>query len=234
MQAQKILLAEDDVNLGAILSERLNIKGYDVTHAADGEKALKTFIENEFDLLILDIMMPLKDGFTLAKEIRSTNENVPIIFVTARGLKDDVLKGFSVGADDYITKPFSMEELLMRIKAILKRSNRNEKDEEQNEFNIGQFNFNYVFQTLNIKGEEHKLTSKEAELMKILCQAKNGLVLREVALRKIWGEDTYFNGRSMDVFISKLRKILSPDEAVEIMNVHGKGFKLIEKENSVN
>lgn len=224
---RKILLAEDDVNLGAILTERLKLKGYDVVHCPNGEAAFSAYKKEDFDLLILDIMMPLKDGFSVAREIRDQDEATPIIFVSARNMNKDILKGFDIGADDYITKPFSMEELLMRIQAVLKRTIKTEKEEEVTEFNIAAFEFNHIYQTLNIAGESHKLTSKESDLLKILCQHKNEVVLREVALKRIWGDDTYFNGRSMDVFISKLRKLLSPDESVQIMNVHGKGFKLV-------
>ena len=227
----KILMAEDDINLGAILKERLKLKGYDVVHCPDGETAYQTYKKDDFDLLILDIMMPLKDGFTVAKEIRDSDSQTPIIFVSARNMNKDILKGFDIGADDYITKPFSMEELLVRIQAVLKRSAKGgEKEEEQNEFEVGKYHFNYIYQTLSLDGHKEKLTSKEADLLKILCENKNDVVMRDVALKKIWGDDTYFNGRSMDVFISKLRKLISSDGRIEIMNVHGKGFKLIERE----
>jgi len=231
LEGKKILFAEDDVNLGAILAERLKQKGFKVIHCSDGEKALKEFKNDKFDLLILDIMMPLKDGFSLAREIRSTDENTPIIFVTARSLKEDVIKGFQSGGDDYITKPFSMEELLMRIQAVLRRtSSRVEKVEDHLETDIFEFSevvFNSVIQSLQVRDQTYKLTSKESELLKILCNNMNEVVPRDVALRKIWGDDTYFNGRSMDVFISKLRKLMKEDERIEIMNVHGKGFKLV-------
>lgn len=229
-EGKRILFAEDDVNLGAILSERLKIKGFDITHCSDGERALGEFRKGAFDLLILDIMMPVKDGFTLAKEIRAIDDQVPIIFVTARSMKEDVIKGFHAGGDDYITKPFSMEELLMRIQAVLKRTSFREErtsEPEREVFEISHFVFNSILQTLKVYDEEHKLTSKESELLKVLCMNKNEVVLRDVALKKIWGDDTYFNGRSMDVFISKLRKLLRQDANVEIMNVHGKGFKLV-------
>ena len=176
-------------------------------------------------------MMPLKDGFSLAREIRVTDENTPIIFVTARSLKEDVIKGFQSGGDDYITKPFSMEELLMRIQAVLRRtSSRVEKVEDSAETDIFEFSevvFNSVIQSLQVRDQTYKLTSKESELLKILCNNMNEVVPRDVALRKIWGDDTYFNGRSMDVFISKLRKLMKDDARIEIMNVHGKGFKLV-------
>ena len=231
LEGKKILFAEDDVNLGAILAERLKQKGFKVIHCSDGEKALKEFKNDKFDLLILDIMMPLKDGFSLAREIRITDESTPIIFVTARSLKEDVIKGFHSGGDDYITKPFSMEELLMRIQAVLRRtSSRIEKVEENAETDIFEFSevvFNSVIQSLQVRDQTYKLTSKESELLKILCNNMNEVVPRDVALRKIWGDDTYFNGRSMDVFISKLRKLMKEDSRIEIMNVHGKGFKLV-------
>jgi DNA-binding response OmpR family regulator len=226
---RKILLAEDDVNLGTILSESLTMKGYDVTLCEDGEATLQAYKRQSFDLVILDVMMPIKDGFTVAAEIRENDLIVPIIFLTARNQKDDVLKGFNLGADDYVAKPFSMEELNMRIVAILKRVVQKEENArmDQNDFEFGTSTLDALRQTLTVKGEVTRLTSKETELMRILCANINDVVLREVALKRIWGEDTYFNGRSMDVFISKLRKVLSVDEKIEIMNVHGKGFKLI-------
>lgn len=224
-----ILLAEDDINLGEILLERLKIKGYDAVLATNGEEALKLFLAKKFDLLLLDVMMPLKDGFTLAKQIRAQGFETPIIFLTARSMKEDVIKGFELGADDYIVKPFSMEELIMRINAILKRSNaiKDANAIEEVEFKLSDTVFNSTFQTLLIKGVEYKMTAKEAELLRILCQSKDEIVSREYTLKKVWGEDTYFNGRSMDVFISKLRKVLANDGKIEILNVHGKGFKLI-------
>ena len=226
---KRVLLVEDDSNLGAILSERLKLKGFEVTLATDGEQGLQTFQKEEFDLCIFDVMMPIKDGFTLAKEVRALNGEIPIIFVTAKSLKEDVIEGFKVGGDDYITKPFSMEELLLRINAVIKRMNtKNEVISlKQEVFRIGEFEFDYPFQKLYIHGEEFKLTSKESDLLRILSVHPNDVVLRERALKEIWGDDTYFNGRSMDVFISKLRKLLSKDPNVEIMNVHGKGFKLM-------
>jgi len=228
---KRVLLVEDDNNLGAILSERLRLKDFEVTLGVDGEEGLKLFQKDKFDLCIFDVMMPLKDGFTLAKEVRQINPDIPIIFVTAKSLKEDVIEGFKVGGDDYITKPFSMEELLLRINAVIKRMNtKNEVISlKQEVFRIGEFEFQYPFQTLRIHGEVFKLTSKESDLLRILCLHINNVVLREKALKEIWGDDTYFNGRSMDVFISKLRKILGKDPNVEIMNVHGKGFKLMVK-----
>lgn len=229
---KNVLLVEDDANLGAILSERLKLKGFAVTLAVDGEQGLKAFGEEAFDLCIFDVMMPIKDGFTLAKEVRALNAEIPIIFVTAKSLKEDVIEGFNAGGDDYITKPFSMEELLLRINAVTKRmSTKNEIIAiKQEVFRIGEFDFDFPFQKLHIHGEHFKLTSKESDLLRILSTRVNEVVSREKALKEIWGDDTYFNGRSMDVFISKLRKLLSKDPNVEIMNVHGKGFKLMVRE----
>lgn len=228
----RVLLAEDDINLGTILSERLKMKGFDVELCEDGEKALKKYEESRFDLLILDIMMPVKDGFTLAKEIRKKDEETPLIFVTARSMKEDILKGFDLGADDYLTKPFSMEELMMRINAVLKRTKKkgDSPNSEQDEFAFSKIQFNHITQELKVEDQVFDLTSKEADLLKILCANKNEVVPRDLALKRIWGSDTYFNGRSMDVFISKLRKVLSGDPNIEIMNVHGKGFKLVVKD----
>ncbi|MFN3528402.1 MAG: response regulator transcription factor [Bacteroidia bacterium] len=231
-QRPKVLMAEDDENLGMILSERLKAKGFDVDLATDGAMALAKYHSSEYDLLILDIMMPLKDGFSLAKEIRKTDSETPIIFVTARSMKEDVLKGFELGADDYLTKPFSMDELMVRIHAVLRRTLRKEAVTAgaKDEYHFSDVRFNAITQTLHVKGEIKDLTSKESELLQLLCSSINEVIPREKALNQIWGSDTYFNGRSMDVFISKLRKMLSADEQVEIMNVHGKGFKLVVKE----
>lgn len=228
----RVLLAEDDINLGTILSERLKMKGFNVELCVDGEIALRKYEESKFDLLILDIMMPVKDGFTLAKEIRRKDEETPLIFVTARSMKEDILKGFDLGADDYLTKPFSMEELMMRINAVLKRTKKRGEgvSAEQDEFEFSKIKFNHITQELRVEEQVFDLTSKEADLLKILCANKNEVVPRDLALKRIWGSDTYFNGRSMDVFISKLRKVLSGDPNIEIMNVHGKGFKLVVKE----
>jgi len=228
----KILLAEDDINLGTILSERLKMKGFEVDLAPDGEKALILYGQKSYDLLILDIMMPFKDGFTVAKEVRKQEEETPIIFVTARSMKEDVLKGFDLGADDYLTKPFSMEELMMRIHAVLKRTRKKASSSisEPDTYAFSKIDFNCITQHLRVDGADFDLTSKESDLLKLLCNNRNDVVIREEALKRIWGSDTYFNGRSMDVFISKLRKMLSGDGNLEIMNVHGKGFKLVVKE----
>lgn len=225
MKGIKILLAEDDPNLGMLLNQFLKAKGFQTTLCSDGEIAYEAFIDGSYNFLILDVMMPKKDGFSLAKDIRGIDKNVPILFLTAKGMKEDKLKGFEIGADDYLTKPFSMEELLARINAILKRI---VIEEDSNEYKIGQFVFDYS--TRLLKGsEENKLTTKESELLKILCKNKGQEVDRNDMLKAVWGDDNYFNGRSMDVYITKLRKYLRPDDSVEIVNIHGKGFKLMVK-----
>jgi DNA-binding response OmpR family regulator len=224
----KVLLVEDDPNLGAILSEYLNVKGYDTTLAVDGEKGYDEFIKNNFEFIILDVMMPKKDGFTLATDIRNTNKDIPIIFLTAKSLKEDTIEGFRLGADDYITKPFSMEELMARMNAILRRVDaKHQENSQQKEFSIGKFSFYAEKRLLKSKGEEdQKLTSKESELLRLLCLHKNKVMDRTVALKAIWNDDSYFNSRSMDVYITKLRKYLKSDSAIEILNVHGQGFRL--------
>ncbi len=226
MNETRILLAEDDENLGSLLREYLEIKGYKTVLYANGNKAYKGFIQEHFDLCLLDVMMPEKDGFTLAREIRQINSDIPIIFLTAKSLKQDVLEGFSIGADDYITKPFSMEELLFRIEAILRRTHPGTST-QQELFKLGKYDFDAQKQTLTIKEQIQKLTTKEAELLKLLCNNKNKVLERNYALRTIWFDDNYFNARSMDVYITKLRKYLKQDPLVEIINVHGKGFKII-------
>ncbi len=226
MEKPRILLAEDDQNLGSLLKEYLYLKGYHTDLYPDGDKAYKGFIKEHYDLLLLDVMMPLKDGFTLAAEVRQINKDIPIIFLTAKALQEDVLEGFAIGADDYITKPFSMEELLFRIEAILRRT-RTGKDSETHLFQLGNYNFDSQKQTLTIEKTSQKLTTKESELLKLLCIYKNKVLERNFALRTIWYDDNYFNARSMDVYITKLRKYLKNDPSVEIINVHGKGFKII-------
>lgn len=227
---QKILLAEDDPNLGDILKDYLELKGkFDVTLCKDGDEALRQFDKERFDLCILDVMMPRKDGFTLGKEIRKVNSEVPIIFATAKGMMEDKTEAFELGGDDYITKPFRVEELLLRIHALLKRASREKPGEEEypEKFEIGEYHFDYVAQQISYDGEQQKLSTKEAELLRLLCIKKNDVLTREEALLKIWHDDNYFNGRSMDVFLSKLRKYLRDDPKVEIVNVHGKGYKLL-------
>jgi DNA-binding response OmpR family regulator len=220
-----ILLAEDDKNLSLLLEEYLNVKGFTVMLCGDGEQALDAFSEREFDLCILDIMMPKMDGFSLAREIKRLDKDMPIIFLTAKSMKEDKLEGFSIGADDYLTKPFSMEELLARVNAILRRSRKDERATEV--YTFGKFNFDYNTQNLSIDSVTSHLTTKESELLRMLCQKPNEVLEREIALKRIWGNDSYFTARSMDVFITKLRKYLKPDPSVQIVNVHGTGYKLL-------
>lgn len=223
-----ILLVEDDPNLGSILQEYLIAKGYSCHLETDGDKGLKAFLTGNYNLCALDVMMPIKDGFTLAKEIRNTDKQVPIIFLSARSLKEDKIEGFQSGADDYLTKPFSMEELLLRIKAILRRTEGSPtvRTEVKN-FTIGSIAFDYDRRMLIGNDSEQKLTSKEADLLKLLCENSNDVLERSVALNKIWKDDSYFNARSMDVYITKLRKYLKVDPNLEIVNMHGRGFKLL-------
>jgi len=224
----KVLLAEDDENLGSLLKEYLNAKGYSSYLFPDGEAAWEAFGKNEYDICIIDIMMPKMDGYTLAREIRKVNTTIPFIFLTAKTLKEDVLEGFSIGADDYITKPFSMEELLYRLKAILRRTTHNGVEEETSHvYQIGAYTFDADKQLLTKDGNSKKLTTKESELLKLLCNNRNQMLERNYALRTIWEDDSYFNARSMDVYITKLRKYLKDDSSVQIINVHGKGYKLI-------
>jgi len=222
-------MVEDDPNLSMVLQDYLEMLDYDIFHAENGMEGLRAFKTKKFDLIILDVMMPKKDGFTLAEEIRATNTQVPVIFLTAKSLKEDRIKGFETGADDYITKPFSTEELSLRIKAILRRSQVNILDnmlENEDIYQIGKYTFDYKNMTLKINDEIRPLTKKEASLLKLLCLHQNQLLPRETALTTIWGENDYFIGRSMDVFIAKLRKYLKHDPAIAITNVHGTGFKL--------
>jgi DNA-binding response OmpR family regulator len=228
MKMKKILLVEDDPNLGMVLHESLILKGkFDVKLCRDGEEAYEEFLKVEYDLCILDVMMPRMDGFTLAKEIRKVNPKVPIIFATAKSMIEDKVEGFTLGGDDYITKPFNLDELLLRIQALLKRSRGEEKLSEEKIFHIGNYIFDFGTQTLKIGDRSFRITNKEAELLRLLCLNKNEVLNREEALLKIWNDDSYFNGRSMDVFLSKLRKYLKEDPRVEIMNIHGKGYKLL-------
>ena len=227
MNKTKLLLAEDDPNLGNLLSEYLEAKGFEVDLCKDGDEGLKAFSQNQYDFIILDVMMPLKDGFTLAREIRNVNKQVPILFLTAKSMKADTLKGFEIGGDDYVAKPFSMDELLVRVNAILRRSGNSRDEEEKTEFDIGNYHYNYHNQRLEVGKETIKLTTKENELLYLLSKNMNGIMERNFALNAIWGDDNYFNGRSMDVYIAKLRKHLSKDSSIEIVNVHGRGFKLL-------
>ncbi len=231
MGSKKILLVEDDPNFGTVLKDYLTLNDYNVTHAKDGIEGLIMFKNSEYDLCILDVMMPRKDGFSLAEDIRSTDKEIPIIFLTAKTMKEDVLKGYQVGADDYLNKPFDSEVLLHKIKAILQRKETEKsKDDDQFEFSIGKFKFNSKLRHLYIEGEEdvQKLSPKENKLLRLLAIHKNDLMPRELALTKIWRDDNYFTSRSMDVYIAKLRKYLKQDENVEILNIHGEGFRLIE------
>lgn len=223
----KILLAEDDDNLGLLLNSFIKAKGFEVDLARNGKEALEKFNNGNYQFLILDVMMPELDGFSVAKEIRNIDKKVPILFLTAKTMKEDKLEGFSLGADDYLTKPFSMEELVARIEAILKRSEVNNSP-LQTEYKVGKFLFDPEKRTISLDGKEERLTTKENHLLKLLTKNKNEVLDRQAALRAIWGDDNYFNGRSMDVYIAKLRKILRQDESIEIMNIHGRGFKLID------
>lgn len=223
----RVLLAEDDENLGLLLKEYLQAKGYETDLYKDGEKAFKGFKNNHYDICILDVMMPIKDGFSLAKDIRMVNNNMPILFLTAKSMKEDVLEGFSIGADDYMTKPFSIEELLVRIEAIMRRYRKDQTGNSQNIYQVGTYMFDATKQTLIQDNVMRKLTTKESELLKYLCMNKNSVLDRNFALKTIWIDDSYFNARSMDVYITKLRKYLNNDPTIEIINVRGKGFKLI-------
>ncbi|MBN4082857.1 MAG: DNA-binding response regulator [Lutibacter sp.] len=231
MENKRILLVEDDPNFGTVLKDYLSLNDYKVTLAKDGLEGLIMFKNDDYDLCILDVMMPRKDGFSLAKDIRGTNLDVPIIFLTAKTMKEDVLKGYQAGADDYLNKPFDSEVLLYKIKAILQRKEGEQNVEEETfEFNIGKFNFNSKLRHLAFENEEpQKLSPKESKLLKMLAIYKNDLMPRELALTKIWRDDNYFTSRSMDVYIAKLRKYLKLDVNVEILNIHGEGFRLIEK-----
>lgn len=221
-----ILLCEDDENLGMLLREYLQAKGLVTDLMTDGEKGLKAFQKSKYDLCVLDVMMPKKDGFALAQDIRAINPEMPIIFLTAKNLKEDILTGFKIGADDYISKPFSMEELLFRIEAIIRRV-KGKKAKDVNEYQIGKYFFDTQKQVLSLDDQQTRLTTKECELLTLLCSHKNQILERNYTLMTIWEENTYFNARSMDVYITKLRKHLKDDETVQIMNIHGKGYKLV-------
>ena len=232
MGSKKILLVEDDPNFGTVLKDYLALNDYNVTLAKDGIEGLIMFKNNDYDLCILDVMMPRKDGFSLAQDIRGTNKEIPIIFLTAKTLKEDILKGYALGADDYLNKPFDSEVLLHKIKAISQRKDIDKSAEsEQFEFVIGSFFFNSKLRQLSIgdNGEPIKLSPKESKLLRMLAIHKNDLMPRELALTKIWRDDNYFTSRSMDVYIAKLRKYLKPDEFVEILNIHGEGFRMVDK-----
>ena len=228
---EKILLVEDDTNFGKVLKNYLELNDYVVELARDGILGLAAFRREKYDLCLLDVMMPNLDGFALAEEIRSVDPDIPLFFLTAKNMKEDILSGYKLGADDYILKPFDSEILLHKIKAILKRNaEREEKQNEVFEFEFGRFHFNSKLRELKIDGKVHNLSPKENSLLKMLAEYKNDLLPREQVLKKIWGSDTYFNGRSMDVYIAKLRKVLKEDENVEIVNIHGNGFRLVAPE----
>lgn len=239
MTNARILLVEDDQNFGDVLKSYLEMHDFEVNLATDGLEGLEAFRKGSHDLCIFDVMMPKMDGFTLAKEVRETDTETPIIFLTAKNLKDDVLEGFKIGADDYIAKPFNSEELLLRIQAILKRSQRkSEPAEEKKEFRIGKYHFNYPLRILTYRDgdseDKEKLSPKEAHLLRLFCIRKNDVLTRSEALTKIWGEDNYFTARSMDVFVTKLRKYLKKDEDIEIVNIHGNGFRMVVDESDAN
>ncbi|MCB0747246.1 MAG: response regulator transcription factor [Ignavibacteriales bacterium] len=227
MSKKKILLVEDDINLGSLLCDYLTIKKFDVNLCKNGNDGFDSFQNNKYDLCILDIMMPRKDGLTLAKEIRATDKNIPIIFLTAKSMISDKIQAFNLGADDYITKPFNTEELILRINAIIRRTTNLKLTNESQIINIGKYIFDYKKRLLTIGKKSRTLTSKESELLKLLCENNNSTLSRETALTTIWKEDNYFTSRSMDVYITKLRNYLKEDKLIEIVNVHGVGFKLI-------
>ena len=238
-EKQNILLVEDDQNFGDVLRSYLEMHDYEVELAVDGEEGLLKYNKGSYDLCVLDVMMPKKDGFTLAKEIREKDKTTPLIFLTAKSLKEDILEGLKIGADDYITKPFNSEELLLRVQAILRRSGTKEDPQEEvKEFDLGKFNFNYPLRILRHTESDgvvtkDNLSPKEAHLLRLFCIHKNDVLPRSVALTKIWGEDNYFTARSMDVFVTKLRKYLSKDKDLEIVNIHGNGFRLIDRTEAV-
>ena len=223
----KILLCEDDTNLGMVLKNYLELNDYDVVLERDGRLGLAAFQREKIDMCLLDVMMPNMDGFAVAEEIRDINPDVPLFFLSAKTMKEDIIQGYKLGADDYITKPFDREVLLLKIKAVLKRNEETHREEVNAEFDMGKYHFNPRLRELTIDGKINVLSPKENELLKMLCEHKNDLLTREAALKKIWGSDTYFNGRSMDVYIAKLRKYLKEDETIEIVNIHGNGFRLV-------
>jgi DNA-binding response OmpR family regulator len=223
---KKILLVEDDPSLGFVIKDNLSLKGYDVTLCRDGEEGEKSFLKASYNLCIFDIMLPKKDGFSLARSVRKKNTSIPILFLTAKSMVEDKLEGFRTGADDYITKPFSLEELLCRIEVFLRRSPVNIIKETKKIVTVGQYEFDFSALTLKINGSERSLTQKEADVLKLLYHNRDRVLKREEILRHVWGDDDYFMGRSMDVFISKLRKYLKEDPSVQIVNYHGVGFKL--------
>lgn len=228
---QKIFLVEDDLNFGLVLKSYLEMNDFDVTHVSDGKDAIPTFRQGQFDLVVCDVMLPNVDGFTIGREIRELEQGIPLIFLTAKSLKEDVMKGFDVGADDYVTKPFDSDVLLMKIKAILKRSDKAEVAEITDVVQIGSLEYHTKLRQLKFEGESQKLSPREGELLKLLYVNKNKVMDRNEALRNIWGDDNYFNARSMDVYITKLRKYLKKDPRLQINNVHSSGFILVIPDN---
>lgn len=222
----RVFMVEDDRNFGTVMKAYLEINKFEVTWVKDGLQAFKRFKEGLFDICILDVMLPNVDGFTIAREIKEYNPDIPIIFLTAKVMKEDVLEGFSAGADDYITKPFDSEILICKINAILNRNKRQHKEEEPSEYAIANATFNHEFRTITINGQEQKLSPKEADLLLLLCQKQNKVLSRDKALKQVWGETGYFTTRSMDVYITKLRKYLKDVQGVEIINIHGSGYQL--------
>ncbi len=226
-----LMLVEDDVNLGNMIYDSLEINDYTVTLYRNGEEAWNNFEKGKYDMLLLDIMMPKRDGISLAREVRKVDPMIPIIFLTAKGLKEDKILGFKVGADDYMTKPFEIDELVARIEAIFRRSQKGINLEGKTEFVIGKYTFNLNTRTLTFEGVPQKLTTKEAGLLEQLCIQQNGVLTREIALKAVWGSDNYFTGRSMDVYITKIHKYLNRDSNIEIQNIHGEGYKLVVSQN---
>ena len=224
----RVLVVEDDKNLGKVLTDYLTSKNYLVQLAEDGEIGFDFFTNNDYDIIILDVMMPKKDGFSLAKDIRKMNKDIPIIFLTAKSHKENIIKAFNLGADDYLTKPFSIEELLLRMDAVLKRTVKIDKIELDDNFTIGSYKFHHNQNLLiSSSGTNYKLTTKENDLLKLFCENINSKVDRSLALMKIWGDDSYYNARSMDVYIAKLRKYLREDKKIDLKTIHGFGFKLL-------
>ena len=228
-QKARILLCEDDTNLGSVLKNYLELNDFEVVLERDGRLGLAAFQREKFDICLLDVMMPHMDGFKLAEEIRDVDPDIPLFFISAKTMKEDVIQGYKLGADDYITKPFDSELLLFKIKAILKRNEEQNREQENTEYDLGKYHFIPKLRELSADGSKVTLSPKENELLKMLSEYKNDLLQRELALKKIWGNDNYFNGRSMDVYIAKLRKYLRDDPNVEIVNIHGNGFRLIVK-----
>jgi len=220
----KILLVEDDLNLGLVIADHLKLQNYEVVSAEDGAEGLVKFNEGRFNLCILDVMLPVLDGFSLAQDIRRINAEIPILFLTAKSMTEDKIKGFEAGGDDYLTKPFSIQEFELRVKALLRRS-RPEFQEEVTNYSLGNYNYNIENQVLTFNESEKTLTKKEAQILKLLCKHKNQVISRETILKGVWGQDDYFVGRSLDVFITKLRKYFAQDERIVISNLHGVGFK---------